>query len=68
MTMTKAKAWVAAVAAVLIAVQTALPLTEVQHNWVAAGIAILGAVSVYLVPNHPVDGDPVAYLRGKQPR
>jgi uncharacterized membrane protein len=52
--MTKAKAWVSAIAAVLIVAQSTLPLTEEWHNVIASAIAIANIFAVYGVPNKPV--------------
>ena len=57
-----AKAIVAALSAGLLALQTALPLSDQAHGWVTVSIAVLAAITVYTVPNAPVRpaglGDP----------
>jgi hypothetical protein len=48
-----AKGLVAVAAAGLMAVQTQIPLSPTWHGWVSVGLAMLGAVGVYAVPNKP---------------
>lgn len=55
--MRAAKFLVALLTAILVAVQTTLPLSESAHAWVAAILSALGAVGVYVTPNRP---DPAA--------
>ena len=50
-----AKAIVAAATAALLAAQTAIPMSTAAHGWVSVGLAALGAVGVYTVPNAPAD-------------
>lgn len=46
-----AKALVAVLTAGLTAAQSALPMSDSAHAYVAVGLAVLGAVTVYAVPN-----------------
>lgn len=46
-----AKFWAAAIAAVLIAVQNAVPFSSTGHTWVSIILAAAGALAVYQVPN-----------------
>ena len=48
-----AKAIVAGLTAALVAAQTAVPMSATAHGWVTVGLAGLGALGVYLVPNAP---------------
>jgi hypothetical protein len=50
-----AKAIVAILFAGLTAAQTALPMSDTAHSYVAVALALLGAAGVYLVPNKQPD-------------
>ena len=48
------KAFVAGGTAALLAAQTAIPMSPTVRGWVTVGIATLGALGVYQVPNAPM--------------
>jgi hypothetical protein len=62
-----AKAVAAILAAGLTAAQAALPMSAKAHSYVAVGLAVLGAVAVYAVPNAPPKLSPgVAAARARK--
>ncbi len=48
-----AKSIVATLSAGLLAIQSVIPMSDASRAWVTVSIAVLAAVTVYLVPNAP---------------
>jgi hypothetical protein len=62
-----AKFWVAALSAVLVAVLPFLPIDSDVFRWVTIAVAVLGAISVLLVPNAIKPTPPAPVLPNDDP-